>query len=75
MYVCEELLRFFPCSVSFLFLSLCSVVHYARDCSCTCMYSGKKNQDEAYNHIYKFLSSPVLLPPFVPPHHIAQLVE
>ena len=53
MYVCEELLRFFPCSVSFLFLSLCSVVHYARDCSCTCMYSGKKNQDE---HTITFIS-------------------
>ena len=51
MYVCEELLCFFLCSVSFLFLSLCSVVHYARDRSCiynscstcigifrTCMY-------------------------------------
>ena len=29
MYVC-----FFLGSVSFLFLSLCSVVHYAHDCSC-----------------------------------------
>ena len=36
MYMCEELLCFFLCSVSFLFLSLCSVVYYARDCSCTC---------------------------------------
>ena len=33
--MCEELLCFFFCSVSFLFLSLCSVVHYARDCSHT----------------------------------------
>ena len=32
MYVCEEFLSLF--SISFLFLSLCSVVHYARDCSC-----------------------------------------
>ena len=31
MYVCDFVLFFF------LFLSLCSVVHYARDCSCiTC---------------------------------------
>ena len=36
MYVCEELLCFFLCSVSFLFHSLCSVVRYARDCLCTC---------------------------------------
>ena len=28
----------FLCSVSFLFLSLGSVVHYARDCSCMCMH-------------------------------------
>ena len=33
MYLCEEFC-FFLGSVSFLFLSLCSVVHYARDCSC-----------------------------------------
>ena len=30
MYVCEE----FCVSFLVLFLSLCSVVHYARDCSC-----------------------------------------
>ena len=30
VYVCEDLLCFFLCSVSFL--SLCSVVHYASDC-------------------------------------------
>ena len=42
MYVCEEILCFFLGSVPFLFLSLCSVVHYACDCSsdvhCTYMY-------------------------------------
>ena len=38
MYVCEELLCFFLCSVSFLFLSLCSVMHYAHDCSFICTY-------------------------------------
>ena len=34
MYVCEELFFVLNFCVSFLFLSLCSVVHYARDCSC-----------------------------------------
>ena len=32
--MCMCVKSFCVCSVSFLFLSLCSVVHYARDCSC-----------------------------------------
>ena len=32
MYVCEEF------CVSFFLFYLCSVVHYAHDCSCMCMY-------------------------------------
>ena len=33
MYVCEEF-----CVPLFCFFSLCSVVHYARDCSCLMLY-------------------------------------
>ena len=33
--MCMYVKSFCGCSVSFLFLSLCSVVHYACDCSCT----------------------------------------